>query len=113
MSVCCVPTHACFMTTPSNKALQMDPHHSFRYNYVCFSLLYQSMSFVFFHVVCKLPNFYFIMAFMTGVNKPSQRLCKRKLLVYEHNILSHMQCYEGDIGIWASALLLQGPRGLC
>ncbi len=28
MSVCCVPTNACFMTTPSNKALQMDPHDS-------------------------------------------------------------------------------------
>ncbi len=28
MSVCCVTTNACFMTTPSNKALQMDPHDS-------------------------------------------------------------------------------------
>ncbi len=28
MSVYCVPTNACFMTTPSNKALQMDSHDS-------------------------------------------------------------------------------------
>ncbi len=28
MSVCCVSTNACFMTTPFNKALQMDLHNS-------------------------------------------------------------------------------------